>query len=83
MKEWHEGRAPNVEVLRGNPKSWTIEHWAQVLGSCASEDGDYIYDSNNVKVIHTKEKIFAKLFKSTSSQQERMADDVVPRSDET
>ncbi|OAE26829.1 hypothetical protein AXG93_215s1270 [Marchantia polymorpha subsp. ruderalis] len=35
VKEWQEGRAPNADGLCGNPESWTIELWAQVLGLCA------------------------------------------------
>lgn len=83
MKEWQEGRAPNADGLCGNPESWTIEHWAQVLGLCAGEEGIYTYDSQSVKVIQAEEKTFAKLFKTQLFVQERMANDKVARSDET
>ncbi|OAE31106.1 hypothetical protein AXG93_576s1000 [Marchantia polymorpha subsp. ruderalis] len=49
MQEWHDGRAPEAEVLRGNRASWTIKDWAKVFGPCAGEDGDYTFDNDSVK----------------------------------
>ncbi|OAE33503.1 hypothetical protein AXG93_1467s1050 [Marchantia polymorpha subsp. ruderalis] len=53
--------------LRSNPMLWTIDHWTKVLGPCAREDGDYMFEKESVKITRAEEFTFAPLFKNARS----------------
>lgn len=36
------------EELRGNPMLWTIKHWTTVLGPCAGNEGDLLFEKNSI-----------------------------------
>ncbi|OAE23872.1 hypothetical protein AXG93_3001s1000 [Marchantia polymorpha subsp. ruderalis] len=55
------------EDLRGNPMLWTIEHWTKVLGPCAGNDGDFMFEKDNVKITRAEEFTFAPLFRNARS----------------
>ncbi|OAE28746.1 hypothetical protein AXG93_1617s1310 [Marchantia polymorpha subsp. ruderalis] len=49
MQEWDNNGVPKPPGYRRNPETWQIWDWTKVLGSCAGDDGDLIFDSESVK----------------------------------
>lgn len=46
---------------------WTIEHWTRVMGLCASNDGDLMFEKDSVKITRAEEFTFGPLFKNGRS----------------
>lgn len=53
--------------LQGNPMLWTIDHLTRVLGPCAGEDGDYMFEKESVKITRAEKFTFAPFFKNARS----------------
>lgn len=53
--------------LRGNLMLWIIGHWTSVLGPCAGEDDDYMFEKESVKITRAEEFTFAPFFKNARS----------------
>lgn len=47
---------------------WTIDQCTRILGPCAGEDGDFMFEKNSVKITRAEEFTFAPLFKNARSE---------------
>ncbi|OAE27860.1 hypothetical protein AXG93_3459s1030 [Marchantia polymorpha subsp. ruderalis] len=60
-------REPPPLGYRPHPERWQVSDWEQVLGRCAGEEGDFLFECESVQVTKEEEISFEALFKNCKS----------------
>ncbi|OAE35455.1 hypothetical protein AXG93_2587s1710 [Marchantia polymorpha subsp. ruderalis] len=71
VREWLRERNQPPRDYRSHPERWQVSDWEQVLGRCAGEEGDLLFECESVQVTKEEEIPFGALFKNCKSSKNR------------
>lgn len=67
IREWLRERNQPPRGFRPHPERWQVNDWEQVLGRCAGEEVDILFECESVQVTKEEEISFGALFKNSKS----------------
>ncbi|OAE23066.1 hypothetical protein AXG93_1544s1000 [Marchantia polymorpha subsp. ruderalis] len=67
VREWQRERHQPTRGFRPHVERWTVQDWGQVLGRCAGEEGDLMFECESVHLSKEEEITFGALFKNRKS----------------
>ncbi|OAE33325.1 hypothetical protein AXG93_4123s1000 [Marchantia polymorpha subsp. ruderalis] len=67
VQEWLREKNQPPRGYRPHPERWQVNDWEQVLGRCAGEEGDLLFECESVHVTKEEEISFGTLFKNYKS----------------
>ncbi|OAE32328.1 hypothetical protein AXG93_2801s1010 [Marchantia polymorpha subsp. ruderalis] len=67
VQEWLREKDQPPRGYRPHPERWRVSDWEQVLGRCAGEEGDLMFECESVHLSKEEEITFGALFKNRKS----------------
>ncbi|OAE32389.1 hypothetical protein AXG93_3671s1080 [Marchantia polymorpha subsp. ruderalis] len=67
IREWLRKKDQPSRGYRPHPERWRVSDWEQVLGRCAGEEGDLLFECKSVHLSKEEEITFGALFKNSKS----------------
>ncbi|OAE19091.1 hypothetical protein AXG93_2062s1020 [Marchantia polymorpha subsp. ruderalis] len=67
VREWLREQDQPPGGYRSHPERWRVSDWEQVLGRCAGEEGDLLFECESVHLSKEEEITFGALFKNRKS----------------
>ncbi|OAE32125.1 hypothetical protein AXG93_2912s1140 [Marchantia polymorpha subsp. ruderalis] len=74
VREWLRKKNQPLRGYRPHPERWQVSDWERILGRCAGEEGDLVFECESVQVTKEEEISFGALFKNCKSSKNRNSD---------